>query len=168
MDATIELHKVKGSAATITEIAQRAGVGRVTVYRHFPDEAALFAACSGHYFSEHPLPDLARWRTIADPRARLREALSESWGWHEENRQMMTVALAETRDLPIMAPYHRYWDEAAELLAEPWRRRGKRRAALKAAIALSLSFDSRRTLVEEQGLAVDEAIELLIRFAESA
>ena len=39
IEATIELHQTVGPAATtVTDIAQRAGVGRVTVYRHFPDE----------------------------------------------------------------------------------------------------------------------------------
>ena len=139
----------------------------MTVYRHFPDEAALFAACSGHYFSEHPFPDVARWRTIADPCVRLREGLRESWGWHEENREMMTVALAETRDLPIMAPYHRYWDEAANALVEPWALRGRRRACLKAVIALALSFDSHRTLVHEQGLGAASAIDLVVKLADA-
>ncbi len=69
VDAAIELHQTIGPAATtVTEIAQRAGVGRVTVYRHFPDELTLARACSGQYFERHPAPDLERWRAIADPR----------------------------------------------------------------------------------------------------
>lgn len=37
VEAAIELHQTIGPAATtVSEIAQRAGVGRVTVYRHFP------------------------------------------------------------------------------------------------------------------------------------
>src|SRR6476620_7794449 len=48
VDATIELHQTIGAAqTTVSEIAKRAGVGRVTVYRHFPDEETLFNACSG-------------------------------------------------------------------------------------------------------------------------
>ena len=35
------------AATTVTDIAERAGVGRVTVYRHLPDETALAGACSG-------------------------------------------------------------------------------------------------------------------------
>jgi AcrR family transcriptional regulator len=167
VDATIDLHKVKGGSATISEIARRAGVGRVTVYRHFPDEATLYAACSGHYFSQHPFPDIARWRRIPDSRLRLREALGESYAWHDENREMMTIALAETRDLPIMAPYHRFWDEAAEVLVQPWGFRGRRRRSLKAAIVLALSFESHRTLVREQGLTADQAIELMVQLVES-
>jgi AcrR family transcriptional regulator len=169
VDATIELHESIGAArTTISEIAKRAGVGRVTVYRHFPDEETLFYACSGHYFSQHPFPDLARWRQISGPVDRLQSGLRETYGWHEENAQMIGMALAEARDLPIMAPYHAYWDDAADTLAAAWRARGRRRASLKAAIALALSFDTHRTLIHEQGLGVDQAIELVTRLAEGA
>lgn len=169
VDATIELHKTVGAAqTTVSEIAKRAGVGRVTVYRHFPDEESLFYACSGHYFSQHPFPDIERWRQIADPHDRLRTGLRESYAWHEENRQMITMALAEARELPLMAPYHDFWDSAAEVLMAGWRARGRRRSNLKAAIALALSFDTHRTLTREEHLTQGQSIELMVRLAESA
>jgi len=168
VDATIELHKTIGAAqTTVSEIAKRAGVGRVTVYRHFPDEETLFYACSGHYFSQHPFPDLERWRQIADPRDRLKEGLRESYAWYEENRQMIAMALAEARELPIMTPYHDFWDSAAETLVAAWRIRGRRRSNLEAAIGLALSFDTHRTLTRDQHLTQDQSIELMIRLAES-
>ncbi len=37
------------SRTSISSIAERAGVSRSTVYRHFRDEAALFTACSAHW-----------------------------------------------------------------------------------------------------------------------
>jgi AcrR family transcriptional regulator len=168
VDATIELHQSIGAArTTISEIAKRAGVGRVTVYRHFPDEETLFYACSGHYFSDHPFPDVARWREISDPAERLRTGLRESYEWHEANAQMIAMALAEARDLPMMALYHAYWDDAAETLAAPWRARGRPRANLKATIALALSFDTHRTLTLEQGLSTDRAVDLMAGLVES-
>ncbi|MBV8944057.1 MAG: helix-turn-helix transcriptional regulator, partial [Solirubrobacterales bacterium] len=43
--ATMELHREVGPAqTTIAEIARRAGVQRLTVYNHFPEEAELFEA----------------------------------------------------------------------------------------------------------------------------
>jgi AcrR family transcriptional regulator len=169
VDATIELHETIGAAqTTISEIAKRASVGRVTVYRHFPDEEALFAACSGHYFSQHPFPDIERWRQISNPLDRLRKGLRESYAWHNENRQMIAMALAEARDLPIMTPYHGFWDDAAEALTAAWRVRARRRSNLKAAIALALSFETHRTLTREQHLTDEQAIELMIRLADSA
>jgi len=168
VDATIELHQTIGAAqTTVSEIAKRAGVGRVTVYRHFPDEETLFYACSGHYFSQHPFPDIERWRRIPDPHDRLREGLRDTYAWHEENRQMIAMALAEARELPMMTRYHDFWDAAAEVLAAAWRVRGRRRSNLKAAIALALSFDTHRTLTREQHLTEGQSIELMVHLAES-
>lgn len=169
VDATIELHQAIGAAqTTISDIAKRAGVGRVTVYRHFPDEAALFAACSSHYFSQHPFPDTQRWQHIPDPRDRLEQGLRESYAWHRENREMIQMALAEARGLPIMLPYHRFWDAAADTVTAAWQLRGRRRANLKATIALALSFDTHRTLTREQNLTDQQAIELMTRLADAA
>jgi hypothetical protein len=80
-----------------------------------------------HYFAQHPFPNVEHWREIADPLERLRQGLRESYAWHSENEQMISMALAEARDLPIMAPYHAFWDRAAETLAAAWRLRGRRR-----------------------------------------
>lgn len=169
VDATIELHKTIGAAeTTISEIAKRAGVGRVTVYRHFPDEETLFFACSGYYFSQHPFPNIERWREVADPLERLRQGLRESYAWHRENAEMISMALAEARDLPMMAPYHAFWDRAAETLAAAWRVRGRRRSNLKAAIALALSFETHRTLTREQHVTDEQASELMARLVECA
>lgn len=169
VDATIELHQTIGAAqTTISEIAKRAGVGRVTVYRHFPDEETLFAACSGHYFTQHPFPDVEGWRRIRDPLERLRHGLRESYAWHGQNEQMISRALAEARDLPVMARYHAFWDRGAVILTAAWRLRGRRRSNLKAAVALALGFETHRLLTREQHLSDDQAVELMIRLAESA
>src|SRR5207244_13445686 len=50
IEAAIELHQTIGPAATtVSEIAERAEVGRVTVYRHLPDEPSHARACSGQH-----------------------------------------------------------------------------------------------------------------------
>ena len=47
VEATIELHRTRGPAnTTVSEIAKRAGVNRLTVYNHFPDMTDLLRACS--------------------------------------------------------------------------------------------------------------------------
>ena len=57
--ATLELHEILGpSKTTISAIAERAGVGRPTVYAHFPDEPSLGRACSSLGLAETPLPTL--------------------------------------------------------------------------------------------------------------
>ena len=56
-EATMHLHETLGPAATtVSAIAEEAGVTRLTVYRHFPDDEALFAACSAHWRELHPRP----------------------------------------------------------------------------------------------------------------
>ena len=45
--SAVALHEELGPAHTsISAVAEHAGVRRSTVYRHFPDDEALFAACS--------------------------------------------------------------------------------------------------------------------------
>src|SRR5436305_13264877 len=62
IEAAIELHQTIGPAATtVSEIAERAQVGRVTVDRHFPDEPTLARAFSGQDFERNPLPDAEHW-----------------------------------------------------------------------------------------------------------
>jgi AcrR family transcriptional regulator len=162
--AAIALHQTIGPAATtMSEIAERAGVGRVTVYRHFSDEATLARACSGQYFERHPLPDPDRWREIPDPVERLRIGLGETYAYHRATEAMMTRVLADARDHPVMAPYHAHWARAADILTAPWRLHGRRRALLRAGIALALTFDTWRTVVREQGLDDDQAVELMVR-----
>jgi AcrR family transcriptional regulator len=164
VEAAIELHQAIGPArTTISEIAQRAGVGRVTVYRHFPDEPTLARACSGLYFERHSPPDIEAWRAIADPCERLRAGLRETYAYHRATESMMTHVLADARDHPVMEPYHALWRRASEILAAGWGVRGRSRTLLKAGMALALSFDTWRTLVREQQLTDAQALELAFR-----
>ena len=169
VEATIQLHEAIGPAATtVSQIAERAGVGRVTVYRHFPDELTLARACSGRYFERHPAPDPGAWRAIADPAERLACGLRETYAYHRATEQMIAHVLADARDHPVVAPYHEHWRHATDVLLEPWRARGRGRALLRAGIALALSFDTWRTLAREQGLTDDQAVELTLRLTRPA
>src|SRR5215207_2720166 len=77
VDATVELHEEVGPArTTVSEIARRAGVQRLTVYKHFPDDAELFAACSGQYLEAHPWPDMGPALALEDPVERVRAVLN--------------------------------------------------------------------------------------------
>src|SRR2546430_17253584 len=77
-ESAVELHGTLGPSRTsISAIAERAGVRRSTVYRHFPDEDALFAACSSHWRAANPPPAPHAWAAIEDPAARTETALRE-------------------------------------------------------------------------------------------
>ncbi|HET7479864.1 MAG TPA: helix-turn-helix domain-containing protein, partial [Rubrobacteraceae bacterium] len=89
-EATVELHKTVGMArTTISAIAENAGVERLTVYRHFPDEKTLFSACSEHYMGANPPPDPEPWARTGDPEERLRSALEEVYAYHRRTEPMM-------------------------------------------------------------------------------
>ncbi len=166
IDAAIDMHQAKGLAATtMRDIAEHAKVGKVTVYRYFPDEAALVGACSGQYFQRHPFPDPEDWRSIRDPSERLRRGLRDTYAYHRTTEPMMTRVLAEARDLPVTAPYHAHWARCVDVLASAWPAPVRRKAPLKASLALALSFDTWRLLVRTQGLRDDQAIDLMMRIA---
>jgi AcrR family transcriptional regulator len=166
VEAAIDLHQTIGPAATtMTEIADRAGVGRVTVYRHFADEDVLAGACSALYFERHPAPDPERWTAIADPLDRLRAALGEVYAHHRATEAMMTRVLADARDHEVVAPYHAHWAHAADMLTAPWRARGRRRMLLRAAIGHALAFDTWRSLVRDEGLGDADAVEVAVGLA---
>ena len=67
-ESAVALHGSLGPARTsMSAIAEHAGVPRSTLYRHFPDDAAMFAACSAHWAAQNPPPDPSDWPAIADP-----------------------------------------------------------------------------------------------------
>jgi AcrR family transcriptional regulator len=166
VEATIELHQTIGpKLTTISQIAERAGVGRVTVYRHFPDELTLARACSGCYLERNPPPDPSPWKAIADPDERLRTALHETYAYHRATQRMFSHVLADARDHPVMIPYHQHWRHAVDVLLEPRPERGRQRTRLRAAIALALSFDTWRTLTQENGLTGPQAADLMVTLA---
>jgi AcrR family transcriptional regulator len=102
VDATVELHEELGPrATTISAIAERAGVQRLTVYRHFPDDTALFGACSSQWFGEHPLPDPAIWRSLNDWRSRCRAGLAALYSYYRRNTAMLASVMRDA-DLPAM------------------------------------------------------------------
>src|SRR6187399_2378359 len=67
VDAAEELHGTVGPArASVSAIADAAGVTRATVYRHFPDDESLFLACSGQWLARQRLPDPDAWALVDD------------------------------------------------------------------------------------------------------
>ena len=164
-EAAIGLHGTVGPArTTLSAVAKRAGVQRHTVYRHFPTDADLFAACSAHYFAANPWPDLESWRTIADPRQRLARALDELYAYYERTEPMFSNVL---RDLelvdnlqPTIVPLQDYLADAAQILATGWPARGRRRHLLAAAVRHAVNFQTWRSLAADNSITRTEAVQL--------
>jgi AcrR family transcriptional regulator len=171
-EAAIELHGSVGPArTTMSAVAQRAGVERRTLYRHFPTEAALFAACSSHYTAANPWPDLAPWQAIRDPHQRLQLALDELYAYYERTEPMYTNVLrdAELVDAArdAVAPLQAYLDEAADVLMAGRRARGRRRQLLNGALRHAVSFSTWRSLTTS-GVGRADAARLVTALVEAA
>ena len=162
--AAIELHGTVGpSRTTMSAVAERAGVERRTLYRHFPTEADLFATCSKHYFAANPWPDLGDWRAVRDPRQRLERALDELYAYYERTEPMLSNVLrdAELVDTAreAVAPLHAFLEEAVGILTSGHRVRGRRRQLLQGALRHALAFSTWRSL-SANGIGRSDAVKL--------
>ena len=172
-EAAVDLHGTVGPArTTVSAIAERAGVQRATVYRHFPDEEALFGACSAHWLAANPPPDIEEWREIGDPGSRLQAALDELYSWYGNTESMLEKT---TRDAPVvpamrapMEAMSRWREMGAEILLRGRASRGARRRLTRAAIVLALDFATWRSLVRQEGLDRGASVELMTALVASA
>jgi AcrR family transcriptional regulator len=172
-ESAVELHGTLGPARTsVSAIADHAGVRRSTVYRHFPDEEALFVACTGHWRASNPPPDLEAWAAIEDPGDRLRHALDELYAYYRSTHGMLANVLRDEALSPLvarmLAGYYDYIAAARETLMARRLARGASRRRTEAAIGHALAFATWRSLTLEQGLDDSQAAELICRFVAAA
>jgi AcrR family transcriptional regulator len=165
-ETAVELHGTVGpSRTTISAIAERAGVRRSTVYRHFPDEKALIAACSSHWEASNPVPDLAGWEAVQDPDERLRLALDELYAFYNRTEQMLENLYRDERTMPTVrrhfTGFHGYLAAARETLVRAQPARGRRRDEVRAAIGHALAFSTWRSLTREQELDDTQAAAMM-------
>jgi AcrR family transcriptional regulator len=164
--AAMELHELEGPArTTMSAVAERAGVQRNTLYRHFPDEQALTFACSGMFMDENPIPDPAAWREMSDPLERVRHGLGETYAYWESTEAMTANVLrdAEHHEPTRVALETRSAHGTAELrdaLAAGWKR-GRPSRRLLATIELAIAFRTWQSLVRQSGLTSPEAADLM-------
>ena len=172
-EAAVGLHTSVGPArTTVSAVAERAGVQRHTVYRHFPTEADLFAACSAHFYELHPFPDIAPLRGEADPAVRLETALTELYDHYAETAHMWRNILRDVELVPslpdAMAPVERQLGEMVRVLMSGWGARGARRALLNAAIRHAIDFRTWESLVQHGGITAAQGARLMRALVEDA
>jgi AcrR family transcriptional regulator len=171
VEATAQLHEEVGPArTTVAEIARRAGVQRLTVYTHFPEDEELFGACSAHFRSQHPPPDISGWAAIEDPAERLRRALTDLHAWYRGGQRTMSNVQRDAAGMPALAKVigegRAPFDAAViELLSAG---RGRRTRRLQAAIALATSFPAWERLAVVEGLPAGDVVEVLAGMVDSA
>jgi AcrR family transcriptional regulator len=166
-EAAVELHQTVGPArTTVSAIAEKAGVQRHTYYAHFPELKDLYQACMGHYAERNPVPEPSSWGDIADAEERLRVALSEVYAYYSGNEAMVSNVVRDAALDPIvqevMVPFDRYWETVRDVIADAFGASGERHEALLGAIALAQDFQTWRTLVRQQELGQDRAVELMV------
>lgn len=172
-EAALELHRTVGPArTTVIDVARRAGVGRMTVYNHFPTDADLIQACSGHWAAEHPLPDVGAWTAVDDPDERLTRALCELYGWYREGADMMGNVLRDAPLVPALGAVMdaRWWpavDAMVQALAADRAAEGGRAERVRAALRIALDLGTWRALTRS-GLDDREAAALAAGFVASA
>ncbi|MCU0809605.1 MAG: TetR/AcrR family transcriptional regulator [Thiobacillaceae bacterium] len=151
VDATVKLHESLGPAQTsIMAIAEAAGVQRLTVYRHFPDEASLFEACTTRYLELHPPPQPAAWADIERPGERSRTALLAFYQYYRQTEKMWRVAYRDVdRVVAMQAPMDRfeaYLDQVTDDLVQAWHITPTTRKSLKLTLRHALRFTTWQSL----------------------
>jgi len=169
VDAAIALHEQIGPAATtVSALAEKAGVQRLTVYRHFPRESDVLAACSSKWLSLNPPPDPAAI-LAADPLSRTRAILSALYGYFEDTQKMWTSVYPDVpRVAALAAPIAGFEGYLATVSAEmlsSWRPR--RSKQLRTTLDHAVQFSTWKSLAG-LGLSTRAMAELVAGWAHAA
>lgn len=166
--AAFELHATLGPARTsISGVAERAGVQRHTVYRHFPTTVELIRACTEHGITVTQPPDPAEWRRTDDPTERLRVGLGQLYAYFRANERLVGNIF---RDMPIMPelvegskPFAERFGELHAALTEPLAAGQGSPPIIGAAVGHAMDFATWRSLTAK-GLTDDQALEAMVTF----
>ena len=170
VEAAVRLHGTIGPAATtVSALAEEAGVTRLTVYRHFPQDTDLFAACSEHWGARQTYPDVAMWEQVADPVERLRLGLTDLYRFYAGGESMLTRIRRDRAVVPaeIRARLDSADARYCDALLQPFRARGKRRTRITALIGHAVAFWTWRSLVIDQGLSNEDAVNAMVAMVRS-
>jgi len=164
VEAASHLHATVGPArTTIAGIAEQAGVTRLTVYRHFPEEADLYSACSAHWQANQQLPDPKAWSKVSDPNGRLRLGLSDIYRFYRDGADMLLRIYRDKDVLPdglrrTLQDRDGYF---RDVLLEPFSDR-RDDQTLRAIIGHAVSFWTWHSLCRQNGLSEDRAVEAMV------
>lgn len=153
VDAAIALHEEIGPAATtISALAERAGVQRLTVYRHFPSDDDILLACSAKWFGLNPPPDMSAHED-GDASARRRAILQALYGYYRDTQKMWASVYRDAGKLEaldeILSQFDAYLAAVEKILLATARPR--RSKSLRATVAHAVRFSTWQSL-DTQGL----------------
>ena len=171
--AVVALHREVGPArTTISAIAERAGVERLTVYRHFANDSAIYAACSAHFDTEVPPPDPSTWVGVADAADCVRTALLAFYDYYRRGEDMLAHIARDVHCLPVLAaaaaPSMAFVATVRDGLLEKWKVDGTEHARLAAVLSHALRFDTWHSLARTESLDDADAADLMVALARAA
>jgi AcrR family transcriptional regulator len=172
-ESAVELHGTAGPSRTsISAVAAHAGVRRSTLYRHFPDEAALFDACTAHWAAANPPPELGAWSTIDNPEKRLLVALGELYAFYRRTDRMLENLFRDETTVPLVqerfAAFRAYFAAAGDTLMAGRKLRGAARRRTRGALGHAIAFSTWKSLVREEGLSDADAVRLVCALVAAA
>lgn len=148
VEATVALHQEIGPReTTISAVAERAGVQRLTVYRHFPTERELLAACSSNFIDRHPPPnpDAIEARGANE---RTRAMLHAFYKYYEETAGMWASIYRDKNRMAtvaeVMEGFENHLEAVEKDLRAAWAPRRSKR--LRVSIAHALHFSTWESL----------------------
>ena len=168
VQAAMELHEELGPALTsIKAIAEQAGVQRLTVYRHFPDEFSLFKACTSHWLGLHPLPAVSDRADYEDPLDLTAKVLQDFYRHYRSNERMWWVAYRDVDDVEAlqepMAAVEAYLDQVRDELVAAWKIKPEARNTLVLTLRHALRFMTCQSFKKEK-LSDKKMVALLVNW----
>ena len=170
--ATMQVHDEKGiGPATMSEIAERAGVGLATVLRHFPTYGQLVQTCGMHVWQElrPPVPDLAAavFEGLDGRTARLARLVEELDGFYARGALRLRIAGRDRERVPEVAAFFAAVEAGiAAYVAEALRPEGVPQETLATVTAI-MGFPVWSAL-EEAGLSGERLAETRLRLVTCA
>ena len=166
--ATVALHEELGPANTsIKAIAEKAGVQRLTVYRHFPDENSLYQACSSQWLTMNPPPDITEWEKTEQDCSQSLKALIAFYRYYRNTEKLWTKVYRDIEQVPalknVMMGYETYLDTVRDGLLASWKLRGKSKRQLSITLRHALRFSTWQSL-ECEKLSDKQKAELIMNW----
>jgi AcrR family transcriptional regulator len=142
VEATAALHYEQGVAATsYVQIAERAGVGPATVYRHFPTLGSLVEACGANVWEaiQPPLPENAPavFAGLGTRQQRLERLVAELDAFYDRAAFRLEIAARDRDRVPELEAFLRRIAAGVEALVREALGAGSEETAIRLVTALT-------------------------------
>jgi AcrR family transcriptional regulator len=172
VEAVMKLHEDVGAArTTVSAIAERAGVQRLTVYRHFPDETSLLEACTTRWLELHPMPQEREWSPAASAEERIHLACRAFSSYYRRTQAMWRSATRDIDLVPALAERMKlvsaYLDGVARQLADSLPAQDAGNPSVFATLRHAVEFTTWKSL-EHTGLSDEQIASLMTEWVDAA